>query len=238
MAVTFSTHGGVASTINSSALAVTLPAGIVADDICLWHTHVQKSTLTHTYPGDWTVVGPVLNQAVSTRTLGLSFAWKRMAGGETGEVTVANGTSTAVTMSAISLWRGVSTTGTPYETQVSTSDNNSSLFTTEGLAIADADRMCVYLISIADDQATMSSLSSQSGMDPLTVAYNTEVTLGGGSILGMQFAQALSSGTVQGGTERHGTAEVWSAFEVALIASTVTAPFNPNPQSFLLCGVM
>lgn len=237
MAITLASSGTVAST-ESTALAVTLPPGIEANDICLWHTHAQKSTFAHAYPVGWTIpVGTILNEAVSTRTLGISFAWQRMAGGESGQVSVTHGgASTSVVMAAISLWRGVSTGSvSPYSTLASTTAN-SSLYNTEGLALSDTNHVCVYLMSIADDQATMSSLSSQVGLDPLTIGYNTEVALGGGSILGMQYAQATSSGTAQGGTERHGTVEVWSAFEIALMASTDVPLFTP-PGNFCLMGI-
>jgi hypothetical protein len=237
MAIAIASSGTVAVTATSTTLTVALPPGIAANDICLWHTHTQKSTLAHVYPGGWTVVGPILNELLSSRTMQLSFAWQRMAGGESGNVAVSHGgNSTAVLMSAISLWRGVSTNGNPYSTQVSTVAN-SSIYNTKGLTLSDTNHVCVYLMSNADDAAAMTGLSSQIGMEAITQAYNTESALGNGAILAMEYAQATSSGVVQGGTCRMATVEIWSAFEIALVASTEVAATYDAPVSFSLMGV-
>ena len=239
MPITLQSSGTVGVTATSTTLGLTLPT-VEANDIGLWHTHAQKSTLTHVYPIGWTSIGTVLNELVSTRTMGISFAYRRMDGTESGSTVRVNhgGPSTAGLMSNITTWRGVSTSIlAPFSTQVSTTAN-SSIYTTEGLNLADTDHVCVYLVSNADDAAAVDAMSSGIGISTrLSSAYNTESALGGGAILAMFYGQALSSGTVQGGVCRMGTAEVWSAFEIALRASTEAPPALFWAPMFTTLGV-
>ena len=239
MAITLHSSGTVGVTAASTTLGFTLPT-VEANDVGIWHVHTQKSTLTHAYPAGWTSVGTVLNQLVSTRTMGISFAYRRFDGTESGStVSVSHGgASTAVLMGSISVWRGVSTAAAaPYSTFVSTTAN-SSIYNTLGLTIADTDHVCVYLVSNADDQAAVAAMSSGTGISTsMTLGYNTESADGGGAILSMFHGIPTSSGAIQGGTVRMGTAEVWSAFEIALRASTEAPVGYWTPTSFGLMGV-
>ena len=78
MAILLASSGTVGITATSTTLDVALPAGIVENDICLWHTHTQKSTLSHAYPAGWTVVGPVLNLKVSALQEKAQLRWPRL----------------------------------------------------------------------------------------------------------------------------------------------------------------
>lgn len=240
MAITLFSSGTNGVTATSTTLGLTLPSGIEANDIGLWHTHTQKSTLTHVYPAGWTVGAQVLNELASSRTMGISFAYRRMAGTESDSTVSVNhgGASTAVLMSNLSVWRGVSTNSAiAFSTQVSTTAN-SSIYTTEGVTADDTDKYLVILGSNADDQATMAVMSSGTGVSTsMTLGYNTETADGNGSIISMFHSQVTSSGTVQGGVCRMGTAEVWSAFEILLAASTEAPTGYWTPTTFGLMGV-
>lgn len=223
MAITLESTGTVASTDASTVLTVSLPSGIQADDIGIWHTGVNKSTFAHVYPAEWTnPTGTLLDQTASTRTLGHSFAYRRFDGSTSGTVDVSHGgASTAVIMSNITLWRGVSTAAAAPYSAFSSTRGNSSIYTTEGLLASDTDKYLVILGNNTDDQAAMSVMSSGSGVSTsMTLGYNTEVTSGNGAIASMFHSQVISTGTIQGGVCRMGTVEVWGAIEILLAAST------------------
>lgn len=219
MAITLLSSGAVGATDSSTSLGFTLST-MSRHDVGIWHTHTNKSTFTHVYPAGWTTPGTILNELASTRTLGISFAYRWFDGTEAGStVSVKHGgASTAVLMSNIAIWRGVSTNlavSVPFSTQVSTTAN-SSIYTTEGVT-GDTNSLLVILGSNTDDAAAMATMSSGTNVSTsMTLGYNTESALGNGSIMSMFYSAVTTAGTAQGGVARMGTIEVWSAFEMAL----------------------
>lgn len=228
MAISYEGAGTV--TIQTAANpSVGLPSGIQANDICLWQT-LNRAAGNHTYPAAWT---KVVQFGAGVNTLDQSWAWKRMAGGESGNETVTI-SGTSLKESRISLWRGARTSGNPYEATASTiSVSPNSTVNPLAVSITDAADMIVGFMAIAND-VVLDPMSGGSGVGTVTEAYEHPTITGADGNLVCDYAFATATGAVDLGFDIIATAEYWIAFTIAL---TPPAAGGPPKGSLILLGV-
>jgi hypothetical protein len=217
---TYQGRGGVLST-QSANPSCSLPSGIQANDVGIWHT-MSKDNLTHTYPAGWNKVTQV-NQTTSVTH---SWAWKRFVGGESGnEAVTISGTNLKICR--VALYRGIRTSGNPHEAYTSaqgtTASGNQSV-DPAAVSINSVGAQIVGLIAMGNDTGLWGTWASTVGLNfnGGATVLDAKSTLGTDGNLAFAYARSTSTGpfptSVDFGAKNLAVNnEIWATFTIALV---------------------
>ncbi|HEV8398198.1 MAG TPA: hypothetical protein VGQ18_00015, partial [Gemmatimonadales bacterium] len=213
-------NGGYATTVaNPSSCGI--PAGTEANDVALWHT-LSRDNLAHTYPLGWTKVTQVNEGTGLTH----SWAWKRLAAGESGNLTVTVG-GTAAKACRILVFRGVRASGDPYEA-ATTAQATTNTVDPAAVSINNVGALIVALMGIGDDNTVAGGYGGTVGLNYYGTAvgspwqvFDFTTTLGSDLNLAWAYARATSTGpfptSVDFGWRGMAASDPWITFTVALV---------------------
>lgn len=157
MAIVRQGVGAVASA-GSGNITPTLPAH-AADDIAIMIC-AQADNVVCTLPAGWTIVDPTNNNGVNNERL--FWAWKRLTSGAESDPTITHTAGDSI-IARISTYRGVRTSGDPYDVKsVNASVGASATVTATAITPGNANSMIVF----CGGQADNSAYSGYSGTNP------------------------------------------------------------------------
>lgn len=131
----------------STSVAPSYPGGIANNDIAILFAFTHGTTNDLTFPSGWTKVGTFSEAGEGSRG---AWAWRRLSGSESGAQTVSGGSSSMC--GAISVFRGVRTSGDPYDVaDGGLTISGTDLQTRAGITTLLDKAHVVLMVGVADD---------------------------------------------------------------------------------------
>lgn len=214
--ISFQEAGAGVSRGSTGTLTPAFPVtGLAADDIFILHVSISSATgVVDTAVTGFTHINSY--QIGSADTGEHAVFWKRATGSESGNATVSFSTDVAVVKTArMYRFRGCIASGTPYE-GLGNAQANSATLADQSVTSTGANRLAVNLYTINDDNAVDAFTGQTGGTWVEPVAEFTTLD-GNDSCLGIQTAQLVSAGTINGGSFTMAGADPFSIVGFALI---------------------
>jgi hypothetical protein len=224
----FAVGGGVGSI--GTALAVPIPTGTVADDVLIL-LHEMDPVLNAAVLGAVTGYSEVLNSP-SSQTAGLptrlTVRWHRATGPESG--TVATPAVTNHQSARIIGFRGVTTTGSPWNQTAASVAASSASVSIDGLTTTVADCMILAAVTTGEDLADTARISGWANGSLVNVVERVDnwISSGTGGGIGAATGEKAAAGAVSATTATLVVANTQARFCMALQGAVAAAGGRPQ----------
>lgn len=200
----------------SSPISIDYPSGIAANDIALLHVVMVDADSANTIstPAGWTSAS---NQDIDGETSGKNAVfWKRLAGGESGSVSVSPGSALSgpdLICGRMTIWRGAVASGTPYE-QLGNNNGSSTSLTGSSVTTTGANRR-ILNFGCYGFSGTLTTATPSAGW---TEVYDHASSLGSSGAGAKCYSiEKAVAGTLGAATHTLSTSRRWQVITLALI---------------------
>ncbi len=209
-------------------VTITLPAGLDDYDIFTIQCVVRDTDDTITWPSGWTELVTPFNRGSTARYFA---AWKRAICSQSNPL-VDKSTATGDTYCLFNAWRGLVTTGNPFEVIGSTGTGTADPATLTGITSLSANALIIAFLSGEDDNNA--KITTTATTPAAFVEYYAESPTGTDGLTTVSYEQRVAAGATGTVSVDFGTANPvgWGGFVVAATAAV------PTKLSFLTqpCG--